>query len=77
MDSIESGSGGLGDRPDVGDDGIAAAEGALDDGDIDDVVVTGLPGQDADVLGQVLAHRLGVAHAEETAQAGLPGTSSP
>ena len=29
--------------------GIAAADGALHYADIDDVVVTGLPGQDADV----------------------------
>src|ERR1700730_374676 len=56
---------------------IAAADGALHDSDIDDVVMTGLPGQDADVHGHVLAHRLRVTHAEKTAQAGLSGTSPP
>ena len=77
MDSIRRvAPGGLGDRTDAGNVrghyGVAAADGTLHDGDIDDVVVTGLPGQDADLPGEVLAHRLRTTDAEETAQAGLP-----
>ena len=39
--------------------------------------MAGLARQHAYVPGQSLAHRLRVAHAEQAAQASLPGTSSP
>src|SRR5271169_3604501 len=60
-----------------GHDGVPATDGAFHHGDIDDVIVAGLSGQYPDVPGKILAHRLDVAHAQETDQARLPGTSAP
>ena len=52
-----------------GDHAVASTDRALDDGDINDVVMAGLADQDPNSLSQFLAHRLDVAHPQHPSQA--------
>ncbi|MGH9110750.1 MAG: hypothetical protein ACRDZN_00355, partial [Acidimicrobiales bacterium] len=64
----QSGSGGVGDAADVilvgGDDGVVAADGAFDHGDVHDVVVGGLAGKHPDCACLLFAHSFDVAHGQ-------------
>ena len=74
-------AGGLGEVADVDvvgrHDGVVATDGALDHGDIDDVVVGGFAREDADVSRLLLAHRIHLAEDQQPRQARLTRTASP
>ena len=71
----QAGADGIGDLADVGGvgghDGVVAADGALDDGDVDDVVMASAGGERANGLGLVIGEGFGVSQGEETGQARL------
>jgi len=54
-----------------GDDGVAAASGAFDDGDVDDVVVVCSAGECTDCFGLLFGERLDRAQRQEPGEAGL------
>ena len=52
-------------------DGVAAASGAFDDGDVDDVVVVCSAGECTDCFGLLFGERLDRTQCEEPGEAGL------